>query len=120
MLSTGKAQPWLVCFAGSLFFFFEFIQLNSFNALAPALIQTFQIDATQVGILSANYFYANVIFLFPAGMILDRVSTRQVIILAMAISVLCTFGFALSRSLWQAELCRFVTGMAGLFFLFYK
>ncbi|ATN86751.1 MFS transporter [Coxiella burnetii] len=110
-------QPWVVCFAASLFFFFEFIQLNLFNALSPALMQAFHISATRLGHLSANYFYANVIFLFPAGMLLDRISTRKVIILAMAASVICTFGFAASTALWQADVCRFVTGIAGSFCL---
>jgi MFS family permease len=110
-------QPWVVVFAAALFFFFEFIQLNMFNALGPALMQTFHIDATTLGELSAYYFYACVIFLFPAGMILDRVSTRKVIIIAMTASVLCAFGFALSSTLWQAKLCRFVTGIAGSFCL---
>ena len=110
-------QPWLVCFSAALFFFFEFMQVNMFNALDPALIQTFHMSAIQLGHLSANYFYATVIFLFPAGMILDRVSTRKVIILAMLASVLCTFGFALSHAVWQAELCRFITGIGGSFCL---
>lgn len=110
-------QPWFVCFSAALFFFFEFMQVNMFNALDPALIKTFHMSAIQLGHLSANYFYANVIFLFPAGMILDRVSTRKVVILAMLASVLCTFGFAISHTVWQAELCRFVTGIGGSFCL---
>ncbi len=112
-----RFQPWVVCFSASLFFFFEFIQLNMFNALNPALIRAFNVSATQLAHLSAMYFYATVIFLFPAGMILDRVSTRKVIVITMFAAVLCTFGFAASRSLWQAEICRFITGVSGAFVL---
>ena len=110
-------QPWIVCFSAALFFFFEFMQVNMFNALDPALIKTFHMSAIQLGHLSANYFYANVIFLFPAGMILDRISTRKAIVAAMLASVLCTFGFALSHAVWQAEICRFMTGIGGSFCL---
>lgn len=116
-VSISKSQPWLVCFSASLFFFFEFMQLNVFNALNPALMETFHINAVRLGHLSANYFYADVLFLFPAGIILDRVSTRKVIILAMLVSVLGTFGFAFSQSIWQAEICRFVTGISASFCL---
>jgi len=112
-----RAQPWIVCFSAALFFFFEFMQLNMFNALNPALIRSFNVNATQLAHLSAMYFYANVAFLFPAGMILDRISTRKVIIVAMSASVLCTFGFAASQMIWQAELCRFITGVSGAFVL---
>ncbi|WP_280522002.1 MFS transporter [Candidatus Coxiella mudrowiae] len=88
-----------------------------FNALSPNLMRSFYIGASCLGHLSENYFYANVIFLFPAGMLLNRVSTRKVIILAMAASVVCTFSFAASTSIWQADPCRFVTGIVGSFCL---
>lgn len=110
-------QPWLVCFSASFLFFFIFMQLNMFNAINPGLIKDFGITAAQLGNLSANYFYANVIFLFPAGIILDRISTRKIILLSMLVSVVCTFGFAAATELWQAEICRFVTGVAGSFCL---
>lgn len=110
-------QLWVVCFTGSVFFFFEFVQINMFNALSPNLICAFHIGASCLGHLSENYFYANVIFLFPAGMLLNRVSTRKVIILAIAASVVCTFSFVASTSIWQADPCRFVTEIVGSFCL---
>lgn len=108
-------QPWLVCFSAALFFFFEYLQLNMFNALDPELMKAFRIGAVQLGNLSAHYFYANVLFMFPAGMILDRVSTRRAILSAMGASVLGVFGFSAAHALWQAEVCRFVTGISGAF-----
>lgn len=108
-------QPWVVCFSASLLFFFVFMQLNLFNALDPALIRAFHVSATELGDLSASYFYACVIFLFPAGIILDRVSTRKVIIFATAVAVIATFGFAAAETIWQAELCRFIVGISGSF-----
>ena len=110
-------RAWLVVFSAALFFFFEFIQLNMFNALDPALIKSFHISGASLGNLSGNYFYANVIFLFTAGMVLDRFSTRKVLLFAMSLSVLCTFLFSAATELWQAELCRFVTGIGGAFCL---
>src|SRR5689334_404568 len=68
---------WLVCFVGSLFFFYEFIQMNMFNAINTHLMHDFNLDAAELGSLSATYFLANVAFLLPAGIILDRFSTRK-------------------------------------------
>lgn len=113
-----RIQPWAVVFFASLFFFFEFMQINMFNALDPYLFKAYHLtDNTQLGTLSANYMYANVIFLFPAGIILDRVSTRWVIIFAMTACVTCTLLFSFTNQLWQGELCRFVTGIGGAFCL---
>jgi MFS family permease len=110
-------QPWIVCFSAALFFFFEFMQVNIFNAITPALMKEFSLSAIQVGQMSANYFYANLLFLFPAGMILDRFSTKKVILFAMASSVACAYIFALVNHVWAAELCRFITGIGGSFCL---
>lgn len=107
--------PWVVCFSAALFFFFEFMQVNMFNAITPALIKEFSLSAARVGQISAYYFYANLIFLFPAGMILDRFSTRKVILCAMGSSVICAFVFAFAHHVFVAELCRFITGIGGSF-----
>lgn len=94
------------------------MQINMFNSLDPYLFKAYHLtDSTELGHLAANYNYANVLFLFPAGIILDRVSTRRVIIIAMAACVTCTLLFAFTQQLWQAEICRFVTGIGGAFCL---
>ena len=86
---------WLVCFVASLFFFYDFIQMNMLNAISNPLMQTFNLNATQFGKLSAFYFYGNIIFLLPAGIILDRISTRKIILSTLSLMVLGTFCFAL-------------------------
>ena len=105
----------LVCFTASLYFFYEFLQLNMFNAIDPFLMQAFHMNAAALGHLSAYYFYANILFLFPAGIILDRASTRKAILTAMSLSVCSTAIFAIATHIWIAELCRFVTGSASAF-----
>jgi MFS family permease len=107
--------PWLVCFTAAFFFFFEFMQVNMFNAIAPSLMKEFSLSAARVGQISANYFYANLLFLFPAGMILDRFSIRKVVIFAMGSSIICAYLFASTHSVLIAEICRFITGIGGSF-----
>lgn len=108
-------QAWIVCFAAALFFFYEFIQMNMFNAISPDLMRDFHANATQLGYLSATYLYADVIFLFPAGLILDRLSTRTVILSALMICILGTFFFAIATSFWFASLCHFLAGIGNAF-----
>lgn len=115
--APNLTQAWAVCLVASLFFFFEFVQMNMFNALDPYLMTTFHISAKDLGSLSAYYFYANIIFLIPAGLVLDRFSTRRVVVIAMLACVLSTYGFSFMTSLWQGKLCRFITGMGGSFCL---
>ncbi len=86
-----------------------------FNAIDPALMKEFKITAAQLGQLSAFYFYGDVLLLLPAGVILDRFSTRRIIITAMIISIISTIVFSQASNLAIAKLCRFMTGTAAAF-----
>jgi MFS family permease len=108
-------QPWIVCLSAALFFFYEFIQMNMFNAISVNVMQDFGINSTQLGFLSATYFYADVVFLLPAGIILDRVSTRSVILSAMVVCITGTIGLALSHNIWLAAFFHFLSGIGNAF-----
>jgi len=94
--------PWIVCLTAGLFFFYEFIQMNMFNAISVELMRDFGVKGTDLGNLSAMYLYGDVVFLFPAGILLDRFSVRRLILIAMGICILSTVGFALSTHFWTA------------------
>ncbi|MFN3235055.1 MAG: MFS transporter [Gammaproteobacteria bacterium] len=108
-------KPWIICITAALFFFYEFVQMSMFNAINPAFIQDFSISATEIGHLSATYFYANVLFMLPAGMLLDRFSVKKIILIAMALCTAGTFLFSQTSSFHVALFCRFLTGIGGSF-----
>lgn len=110
-------QPWLVVMSASLFFFYVFVQMNIFNAISPALLKEFNFSAVQLGNLAAYYFYGNVIFLFPAGILLDRLSIRKLMIAVVAIGVVCTYIFSTAHDITTMSLARLGTGLAGAFAL---
>lgn len=117
IVKQSRVEPWLVCLSAALFFFYIFIQMNMFNAVGPHLMQTLQFGTSGLGHLSASYFYANVIFLYPAGLLLDRFSPRRLILLVMLGTILCTFWFAIATSYHQVLVARFLTGVFGSFCL---
>ncbi len=107
--------PWMVCFAASLFFFYEFIQGNMFASIADNIMHDFHIKADKMTYLSSIYYAANVMFLFVAGFMLDRFSSKKIIVVAMLFCVLSTFVLAYAQSFYLALLCRFVTGIGSAF-----
>lgn len=114
-VQSTSARAWLVCIIAGLFFFYEFIQMNMISSLNQDLMRVYQIQATDLGILSSCYFLANVIFLLPAGQLLDRFSTRKIILVSLGICVVGTFGFAMANSLFLASVFRFFTGIGSAF-----
>lgn len=107
--------PWIVCFSASLFFAYELLQMHVMNAISPMLIGDLGLSATEFGYLSATYLLADVIFLLPAGMILDRFSVRRVILMALFLCILGTAGFCRAETFGFACLCHFLSGIGNAF-----
>ncbi|HRE33394.1 MAG TPA: MFS transporter, partial [Candidatus Berkiella sp.] len=108
-------MPWIVCFAATLFFFYEFIQGNMFASIAANIMQDYQIQADRMAWLSSIYYLSNVLFLFVAGMVLDRFSIKNTLLVAMFLCVASTFILAQSHSFYVALFSRFITGIGSAF-----
>lgn len=106
---------WMVVLAASLFFFYEFIQMNFFNSINEQLMKAFNLNAPQLGKLASMYFYANALCLFPAGILLDRYSTKKLLLFAVTLCTVGTFTFALANSYFYAAAGRFLVGMGASF-----
>lgn len=115
MQNESSFTPWLVSLSAALFFFYEFIQMGMFNSLTPELMHDFALTATQIGNLSATYFYADVAFLFFAGILLDRFSPRRIILFAATLCVVATILFALSTSRLLLGISHFIAGIGNAF-----
>lgn len=115
MNSTNSFKAWFVVLTAGTFFFYEFIQLNMFDAISRNLMQDFNVSATLLGALSAIYFVANVLFLFIAGNILDRFSTRRIILTALTICIIGVVGLANAHSFLSASIARFLMGIGSAF-----
>ncbi len=106
---------WLVTLTASLFFFYEFIQLNLFNAINVELMEAFHLDAVELGHLASTYFYGNALFLFPAGILLDRFSTKKLLLMAVLFCTMGTAVFGIAHTFWVAAAARFVVGVGASF-----
>lgn len=115
ILPQGGMMAWLVCLSAGFFFFYEFFQLNIFDVINQSLRRDFHLDATEISWMSSTYLWADILFLLPAGIILDRFSTRRVIIVSMLVCVLATLGFALTHTYALACLFHFLAGIGNAF-----
>lgn len=115
VVPRGDLMAWAVCLSAGLFFFYEFFQLNIFDVINQPLREDFHIGATQLSWMSSAYLWADLLFLLPAGIILDRYSTRWVILLSMFVCVLGTLGFAVTDSFALASFFHFLTGIGNAF-----
>lgn len=112
---SSLRQAWVVCLSAALFFFYEFIQMHMFNAINDDLRIAFHVNATELGVLSSTYLIGDIAFLLPAGMLLDRFSTRTILLIALAVCIMGTVGFALTHSFTMAAVFHFISGCGNAF-----
>lgn len=114
-MKTYSVKAWTTVLTASLFFFYGFIQIIFPNAISGQLMQTFGLNASQLGWLVSMVFWGNTVFLFPAGLLSDRYSTKKLLIMATFSSTLGTFIFAIAPNVWIAGLGRFIVGLSAAF-----
>ncbi|MCL5260855.1 MAG: MFS transporter [Gammaproteobacteria bacterium] len=115
MQKRAKFQPWIVCITAAFYFFYIFIQMTKFNAIGHDLMLDFRISSTGLGTLSSIYFWGNLLFFFPAGLMLDRFSSKKILLTAMSVTIICTYLFSFTNSVFQASWCFLFLGLAGSF-----
>jgi MFS family permease len=116
-MTHSHRKAWVVVLTSALFFFYAFINMNLFNSLHGPISETFHMNPLQVSYLAATYFYANVIFLIPAGLLLDRFSPRKLMLTTLMVMVLSIIAFAATDNVMVAFACRFILGICSCFCL---
>ncbi len=111
----GGFRAWVVCLSAGLFFLYEFLQLTVFDVINPALRADFSINPLQLSWLSSAYLWANIAFLIPAGLLLDRFCARMVVLSALLLCVLGTLGFALTHLYYWAFFFHALAGVGNAF-----
>lgn len=111
----GGLLAWAICLSAGLFFAYELMQLHMFNAIAPQLMTDLHLTSAKFGTLCSTYLLADVLFLLPAGFILDKFSPKKVILSALALCLIGTLGFALSTSFFSASCFHFLSGIGNGF-----
>ena len=111
MLETkADRKGWFITVIGTLFLFYSALQTHLMTSLHEELIKTFDTTTAKVSLLSAWGFYANVLTLLPAGLLLDRFSVKKLMLINLAIAVFGTLVFAFSNALLVASIGRFLCG----------
>jgi MFS family permease len=106
---------WGICFSAALFFFYEIFQLTLFNTISSYLMRIYAVAAIRLSQLSAIYLYACALSLLPAGLLLDRFSTKKLLILTCLLCTIGTASLALALPLPLLILGRILSGVGNAF-----
>lgn len=114
-MQTSRFTPWLVSLFAALFFFYAYFQMAMFNSLSQELLAAFSLSPAGLGRLQASYFVTDALVLLPAGILLDHYSTRALCLWVMGLTVLASFGLAISHALALAYVFHAIGGLGNAF-----
>jgi len=111
----NSIQSALVVFTAGAFFFYSFIQMTLFSteAMKQFFMELLSLGNTaSFGNFAGTFLYGTVLFLIPAGIMLDKFSVRKTILLMLLLDVVCVFALAFTTDAFLASVLRFITGVA--------
>ncbi|MEM8727579.1 MAG: MFS transporter [Chlamydiota bacterium] len=104
-------RPWLVWGLAALFGLFTFLLQCAPSVMIPQLMQTYQIDAVKIGVLTSSFFYTYIVMQIPAGILVDLWGPRRILTISFLICSLAIGWFAYSRSFWEGQVSRMLMGL---------
>ncbi len=114
-IALDSVGSWISLLSASMFFFFTFCQMNILNTIQGEMVQELHCTEQAISDLYSALCYGNMLFIIPAGMILDRAPIKQLIILLFSALLAAVLLFATSSSLQVMLVARFILGLLAAF-----
>ncbi|MBI3211984.1 MAG: MFS transporter [Simkania negevensis] len=112
-MNRFSVAPFFIWGIASLLSLFSFLFQGYPSIIISNLIQEYQIDLVQIGLLTASYHFTYLFFQVPAGLLLDHFGPKKVLCIGSSICIFTIIFFALSHLLWQGQLSRIMMGAAA-------
>ena len=113
-MSSAPLPPlrlaWTVWGLGAAFYIFGFFQRVAPGVMTNELIADFNLTGTELGHLSAFYFYSYVAMQIPTGLLADRWGPRRLLTAGALVAGLGSLCFALSDGMFWASVGRLLIG----------
>lgn len=111
----GMLIPWIICLLAALFYLYDFFLRVTPSVMIHPLMHDYGVGATEIGFISAFYYYAYTPLQIPSGIIIDKYSIRKVLTLSLLLCVIGTFIFVTFINLPAAFIGRILMGAGSAF-----
>ncbi len=108
--SPPQRVAWFVWGLGALFYLMGFFHRVAPAVMTEELMREFNINATELGNLSAFYFYSYVAMQIPTGILADTWGPRRLLTIGSLVAGIGTLLFALAPQIIWANLGRLLIG----------
>ncbi len=98
-----------------LFNFYDYFLQVAPGVFAKNLKQSFSIDASELGLLSAWYYLSYTVMQIPAGLLYDKFGGKKVVFFAVLTASLGALFFGMSENFFWASVSRLLIGGGSAF-----
>jgi sugar phosphate permease len=109
------AMGWVICMLGAIFYCYEYLLRMEPSVMVPELMQAFQINATQFGILIASYYFIYSPMQIVVGLLTDLYGPRRILTIAVLSCAIGSFVFGVAHTFQVAALGRLLIGFGSAF-----
>lgn len=106
---------WVICSLAAIFYCYEFLLRMEPSVMVPELMSDFKATATQLGILSAIYYFVYTPMQILVGLLTDLYGSRKVLTAAVIACALGSLIFGMASSLSVAAFGRLLIGLGSAF-----
>jgi MFS family permease len=112
-LRLGKphALPWIIWTITVIFVLFQFMLQISPSVMVSNLEHAFNIGTVGIGVLSGCIYYTYLPLQIPAGILVDKIGARKVLLISALGTIITCVGFAIAHSFWLAFTSRLLMGV---------
>jgi len=106
-IKSRSVSYWVLA---ALFYLYEMTLRASTSVMANDLQSSFSLNAGQLGLLSAMYYWAYTPLQIPCGLILDKMGSRKLITFSCLVCASSACLFSVTENIWVACFARFCMG----------
>lgn len=114
-INKESYKPYIAWFVATSFVFFQFFLQTSSSLMNESWLRDFNLNTLQVSNLSAAFFYTYVLMQIPVGLLYDRYSPKNILMIAAITLAIGCLILSITTSYPIAIIARFLMGIGSSF-----
>lgn len=106
---------WIICTLAAIFYCYEYLLRIEPSVMVTELMQAFQANATELGILSAFFYFIYTPMQIVVGLLSDLYGPRRILIVAIIACTVGSYIFGTATTLSIAAIGRLLIGFGSAF-----
>lgn len=106
---------WIICSLAAIFYCYEYLLRVAPSVMVPELMQAFQANATEFGILTAFFYFVYTPMQIIVGLLSDLYGPRRILTLAVITCAIGSYLFSIAHVLLIAAIGRALIGFGSAF-----